>query len=452
MGFSALLCLRAICSDGMLDTSFGTNGAVTGPMGFLPSGIRIQPNGKIVVSYTDPYGAFQATRYTTDGSLSTSFGGTGIIFGPAGMVFDTLIQYNDQIVFGGQNGDGSFQLVRYNWDGSVDFNFGSNGLVTGPSGSCAALAQDVNGNIIAAGTDGAGNVLVVRYTMDGTVDTTFDTTDGYAEDVIIQNNGQIVVAGTLESTFLLVRYNTDGTLDSSFGIDGVVTGLSGVGTALLLQADGSLIVGGSNVSNPSNIQIARYSSTGVLDSSFGTDGVVTGPEGLINDMVLQADGSIVIAGQGAYGQETLLMRYSSTGAVDTSFGSDGAAAAYPGMIKNIALQADGYIITLGLDSTYNEIQVMRFVNNQPLTPTELTTFYIPTNSGFALTGSAQNPSNVYLFINNVFAAGVATAPDGSWNINYTFADDGIYAGRVVAINKNAKVNLAQLLPIRVSNT
>lgn len=452
IGFSGLLCLRLICSDGVLDTNFGTGGAATGPMGFFPSGIRIQPNGKIVVSYTDPYGSFQSTRYTIDGALSTSFGGTGIVFGPAGLVFDTLVQFNDQIVFGGQDIDGNFQLVRYNWDGSMDFDFGSSGLVLGPTGSCAALAQDVNGNIIAAGTDGAGNVLVVRYTIDGNVDTAFDTTAGYAEDVAIQDNGQIVVAGTLGSTFLLVRYNTDGSLDSAFGIDGVVAGLSGVGTSLLLQSDGSLIVGGNSTDNPSSIQIARYSASGVLDSSFGTDGVVTGPEGIINDMVLQADGNIIVAGQGAYGQGSLLMRYNTDGTLDTSFGTDGAAISYPGMIKNIALQADGYIVTLGLDDSYNEIQVMRFINDQPVTPTALTTVYIPTNSEFLVAGVAQDPANVYLFIDDAFIGGVATADDDSWGINCTFTDDGIYVGRVVSINRNTKISLSQVLPIRVSNT
>src|SRR5207344_1314339 len=85
-------------------------------------------------------------------------------------------------------------------------------------------------------------VGVVRYNDDGTLDTSFSgdgkaTTDftrglDYGEELEIQTDGRIVVAGAANyygrnARFALARYETDGTLDPSFGGDGrVVTDLT----------------------------------------------------------------------------------------------------------------------------------------------------------------------------------------------------------------------------------
>ena len=82
-------CLALICGapafalPGALDTSFGTGGKVITVIGNgldLAHGLAIQVDGKIVVvggcsidAPSDPC----LVRYNTDGSLDTSFGGTG---------------------------------------------------------------------------------------------------------------------------------------------------------------------------------------------------------------------------------------------------------------------------------------------------------------------------------------------------------------------------------------
>ena len=250
---SALVCLQTIYSDGTIDTTFGTSGFATGATCLLTSNIRIQADGKIVVSYIDEYNTSQIVRYLSTGSLDTGFNNAIRLIAPPGIVFDVLVQYNGQIVIGGQyvnsqTGTSYVQLARYNWNGSLDYNFGSAGFVTNSTvGYCTALAQDTSGKIIVAGTDNAGNVLLQRYTTAGAIDATFSaaTVAGCARDVLIQQNGQIVIAGAHNADFILARYNTNGTLDTTgFGSSGIVTGPTGIANRILQQTNEYLIVGG----------------------------------------------------------------------------------------------------------------------------------------------------------------------------------------------------------------
>ena len=70
----------------------------------------------------------------------------------------------------------------------------------------------------------------------------------YANDVAIQPDGKIVVAGSTDAGFALARYNTNGTLDTSFSGDGKLTtafaGQSDVATGVAIQPDGRIVAGG----------------------------------------------------------------------------------------------------------------------------------------------------------------------------------------------------------------
>src|SRR6185436_3240859 len=83
------------------------------------------------------------------------------------------------------------------------------------------------------------------------------------------------------------RYNSDGTLDTTFGDGGSVDFLDGtedrVGSralALTIQLDGKIVASGDAYNimpegfGPSNFAIVRYSSNGQPDTSFGTGGIV----------------------------------------------------------------------------------------------------------------------------------------------------------------------------------
>src|SRR6185295_6317022 len=85
-----------------------------------------------------------------------------------------------------------------------------------------------------------------------------------------------------QASFLLVRFHPDGTIDDTFGQQGIVKTVVGPygGSAadLVVQADGKLVVAGASGrpdSGRPQFALARYDSDGALDVTFGTDGIVT---------------------------------------------------------------------------------------------------------------------------------------------------------------------------------
>jgi uncharacterized delta-60 repeat protein len=167
-------------------------------------------------------------------------------------------------------------------------------------------AQQSDGKIVVAmgfehssiATEGFG---VVRFNSNGSLDTTFGTNGSVQtaftnftnmpNSLALQPDGKIVVAGVAAtsdgttSEFAIARFNTNGTLDSTFGIGGKVTtnfvgvkgGVSNPANAVLIEADGKILVGGSASECPrcvTHTALARYNLDGSLDSSFGTNGIV----------------------------------------------------------------------------------------------------------------------------------------------------------------------------------
>jgi len=125
--------------------------------------------------------------------------------------------------------------------------------------------------------------------------------------LVVQPDGKLVAGGErfirtngLDRTIIaLARYKPDGTLDPSFDDDGrVLTDFGGSVRvdALIVQPDGKLVAGGSRrFSAGSALFLARYNRNGSLDPSFGTGGLVVGPETLFGaqGLVLQPDGKLV---------------------------------------------------------------------------------------------------------------------------------------------------------------
>jgi uncharacterized delta-60 repeat protein len=230
--------------------------------------------------------------------------------------------------------DQDFALVRYLADGRLDSSFGSGGKVTrnvagqGDSGDAAVLQSD--GKIVVAGfvalANGPTDFGIVRFASDGSPDTSFGTSgttrvdfggDDRPADLALQVDGKIIVAGSTSSgggRYALLRLNGDGSPDANFGTAGLVsspfTGSGDFGHAVALQSDGRIVVAGAvgNSSSNSDFGIARYTSAGALDPSFGSGGLVRvdffGSFDGASDMLIQPDGKIVAAGSARNGATT----------------------------------------------------------------------------------------------------------------------------------------------------
>lgn len=375
--------LVAQAADGDLDSTFGGDGKVTtsftDPAG--ANAVAIQSDGEIVAGGTAG-GGFGLARYNTDGSLDTTFDTDGMvttaITGLGDEVRGVAIQTDGKIVVAGTAEGEAFALARYETDGTLDATFGTGGIVTTDftSGNDAALgiAIQPNGKIVAAGSAGTRRpaFALARYETDGTLDLSFGgdgtvTTTygirGIAQAIVLQPDGKIVAAGTNGSGFALARYDRHGSLDTSFGHMGkATTTLTGGGSAwaVALQPDGKIVAAGAF--DFFLFAVARFRANGVLDPTFGGDGVVTtdvgrGAEQMATGLVIQASEKIVATGfEGPheFGDPVarfVLTRYRANGVLDPKFGGgDGKVSTRfkGGAGANaVAAQDDGKIVVAG---------------------------------------------------------------------------------------------------------
>lgn len=262
--------------------------------------------------------------------LDGSFGSAGkVTVGLPGGATATALQGDGKIL-----AVGGMRLVRYESDGSIDGTFGTGGTVNVTfNGGAQDAAQDVavqaDGRILVAGFTRVGgneDFAVARYNADGTPDTGFGTAghanadfDAAADrawSVLIQSDGHIVLAGHassstvlgLDNDFAVARFTSGGVLDSSFGTAGRsrtnIAGRTDMGLAAALQADDKIIVTGRVADSGGDFEdtgVVRYNANGTVDSGFNggvvrTNLSVNGLDDQGVDVIVQADGKILIAG------------------------------------------------------------------------------------------------------------------------------------------------------------
>lgn len=331
--------------------------------------------------------AFKQSVISATGDLDPTFGTDGKVLTNGGEARSMVIQSNGKIVVAGRSSDPftriDFAVVRYNSDGSLDTTFNGTGQATtsftnnDDYGESVAVQSD--GKIVLAGRAYDGNrylFAVVRYNPDGTLDTTFNGTgkittnvsggNSYGQSVAVQSDGKIVVAGwsdtpTSNPVFAVVRYNNNGTLDSSFNGGGIVNTDVGpnddYGYSVAIQSDGKIVVGGYSFSGSSNgFTLVRYNANGSLDTTFNSTGKVTtvvGSEGSIGkSVVIQSDGKIILAGRSNGDIPALaLVRYNANGSLDTTFNGTGKVTTPigdgTGLYQSVALQNNGKIVVGG---------------------------------------------------------------------------------------------------------
>jgi uncharacterized delta-60 repeat protein len=330
--------------NGTLDRTFGTGGKVVAALdagGDGSTAIVFQFDGKIVtagsVIHNNFVLAFVTARFNSDGSLDQTFGGNGSVqttFGDsAAEGNDVSLQADGKIVVVGFTGAGSysslnnFALVRFNPDGTLDQSFGAGGKVKSASGVATSAVLQADGKILVGGTydTGSGNgFMLARYNADGTLDGTFGNAgvtktaigsgDAFSFGIGLLSDGRIVLGGysatTLDHDFTVACYTSSGTLDQTFGTGGIATtdfsgGTDDIAYGLAVQRDNKIVLGGRSGDYPTfNFAVARYTSTGQLDQTFGTGGkVLTAVSNDSNGYALTIAGSnITLAGAVAKSQ------------------------------------------------------------------------------------------------------------------------------------------------------
>jgi len=258
---------------------------------------------------------------------------------------------------------------------------------TGPGNYDRAFKVDVDGSgrVLASGErideNGKDDMVLWCLTDDGDLDIAFgedsnpadgtpdgfDAHDGaaslgtaysdYGYDMEVDSQNKIVVGGKSDdesnsSHMVIWKYNADGKLDTSFGndfnpsdgkSDGFVVWPETSSTqAIAVDASDRIIVAGLINSGMATLQgtaIWRYNSNGMLDSTFGadmdpSDGV---PDGYTvfnaiqvfpTSVTVDHSGRVLAAGfmMTGSGIDMVLLRFTVSGDLDTTFGGDTSPA------------------------------------------------------------------------------------------------------------------------------
>ena len=368
---------QATAAPGDLDLGFNGLGYVVTNVGTVDQAydVAVDSNDKVVVAgfaYSNGSGSreFAVVRYNDDGSLDDTFGAGGKVMtdiGGAGLddtVNAVAIQPNDKIVVAGTTavdavtpaGTADFAVARYDAGGTLDPAFGGgDGYVTidfGGDDSGSGIAIDLNGDIAIAGSShtAGSDFAVAKLDSSGSLDSSFDgdglvTTDingggDAAAAAVFDSDHRIVAvgagAGASNRDFALARYDTDGGLDGSFDGDGMVsTNGTDRARAVVIDGSGDIVVAGSyfNIqTRNTDFGLARYSSNGSLDLSFGPDGtgklnVPMRDGGQAEGLALDSAGHILAGGFASNGSDRdfALARFESDGTLSTTFGTGGKA-------------------------------------------------------------------------------------------------------------------------------
>ena len=427
---------RALLSDGVLDTSFGGTGLVTTQLAgnTYVQGLAVQPDLKTVAvgleATSSTTGVYQHSlalvRYNSNGSLDSSFGSGGEVVVSTGSLRSSFtlhsasvaIQPDGKIVVatntatasGGPMTSADMLVLRFNPNGSLDTSFGTNGKADIQVSQGFTVARGVavlgNGDIVVAGTDPRGTnfvgtssaavFVVAELTSSGALDTTFGPGgQGYnyttfpltanvkyygVDALCVDASGDILLGGVVpgSSTGLdqVVRYTPSGLIDTTFGNQGVfelpfgwLWGVEGIG----VQSGGQIVVGFSSNSG-TGVGAVRLTSNGTIDTSFGANGYFLDPTttGQVA-LAIGPDDKVLfqtIHQSGGNPNKIVVDRLLSGGALDSSFGTGGRAemlGSY-GAPEGIAVGPDGNITgTQIIDTTPLGAQTFRLLNSTQTT-------------------------------------------------------------------------------------
>ncbi len=378
------------------------------------------------------------------GAMDPTFNGTGSVVHPINTLDGAqkiLVQGDQKVLLVGMSFDATYTArayaFRYLPDGTPDSTFATNGVFSYEQDNEADIYSAVltpGGKILLVGSTTdyqTYKLLLIQLKPDGTLDNSFgtngvvlqsvsvvtDNAEDMAYDVALDASNNILVCGSTDDANYIrhpfvTRFTPSGVLDTTFGLNGLATIPSGVGSSkfkgIVIQPDGKIVASGSfgNTLLWSVMLVVRFDADGSLDATFGDAGILTYNYGNVddegNDITLTPDGSFLVAGSTAtqdYNYSALLAKFTPAGALDTSFGNAGTVEEDLAMFdfaSNVAVLADGRIMMAGSSgvgppSTF-DLAVWKYMPDG--TP----------DTGFGTDGFAQHVIGVYSTM--IYAMGI----------------------------------------------
>ncbi len=357
--FLVLVSSASAVSD-PLDPTFGVGGKATidrgSPYDELYD-IESLPDGSSLVAVSvwryPTQQEFAVMRLQSNGSVDTSFGDGGTAVADIGGNYDYLrrifpLADGRTLAVGYSITSGAHpSLARFEANGDLDSSFGAGGKVVdtaSPLGQVRTAALVGDSGVAVVGSTGTYpyDLGVSRYEANGRLDTSFAIGGSrifdfgfaeYAAGIVADAAGRLTIVGTQFGAdapdVLVARLTSGGAIDTSFGSGGtrsVNVPDRFIPSAVALQQDGGILLAGQLQRYPALLgAVVRLDATGALDTSFGDGGVVVVPSsGYMADIDLRGDGSIVVAGSaGTVSADFVVALLDEDGSFDPSFSDDG---------------------------------------------------------------------------------------------------------------------------------
>ncbi len=296
--------------------------------------VQVQPDGKILivaqvqlnVGFSSPYNP-GIIRLLPNGDLDTSFAQKGFLIDILSenpiSISNLFIQSNgDLILCCAQDYGNEAYIIKYASDGKRVKTFGTNGLVKFKPAfaySYMFLKRSVrmkNGDIVLAGLvdtfatvfrfDSTGSP-VSNFGENGCAKFNLGGANNAFTDMNEVKDGKLMLVFRTESNFIflrsygLIKLLSNGIIDSTFGTDGKFFTTENSNSyqdhISCIQSDDKIVVA---MENNGNIQLMRITENGELDNTYGNAGVVL----LVDDfnfeypssLLIQPDGKLIVGG------------------------------------------------------------------------------------------------------------------------------------------------------------
>ncbi len=261
-------------------------------------------------------------------------------------------------------------LTNGNTDGSFNAGLGFNIEDASEDGKIVAIAVQADGKILAGGRFGSHNGYlqrgIGRMNSNGSRDVSFAPNASskihpYSSvySIVVQTDTKIVVGGDLNilsntKRTNIMRIQSTGAYDNTFTVN---PSWKGSINDMILQTDGKLVLAGvfNEFNGVARNSIARVTTAGALDAAFSTGGGFewNGTFGEVRDIVLQADGKILATGrfdQSDNVARTNVCRLTTAGAMDATFNATTTLEDIE-MGEAVVYQTDGKVLVAGSHKT-----------------------------------------------------------------------------------------------------
>lgn len=342
----------------------------------------------------------------------------------------------------------AFSQIAANAGAVADRTFGTNGSTTtsiGTSAQVNSVIIQTDGKILAVGTVGTGDsqdTVLIRYNSNGSLDSGFGNNgivitalspvNEKANDLGLQSDGKIIVAGNITTPasalvdFMVARFNQNGTLDSTFGANGIATfdqSATDIFNAVAIQPDNKIVAVGGTSQNSYDFAAIRFNSNGTLDTSFSNGGIFildlphTTTSQFFRAVKLFPNGRIIIGGslQDISGGDDVLVTLETNGVLAQDFGTGGIIQTGNGGSSSPSQSIDLSVLPDGKFLTLTRYSIIRRLSNGAMDATFPTQFGLPGSPNSSMgTDFAVRSDGRYIVLNQGSNRTAAYGPNGGY--------------------------------------